>query len=384
MEHVVNGISATANGRRSIFAASMISAVGAAIFMILPLVIGAAAESQELTSDKAGLVASSYFFAYLLICLSAVFWINRIPWRVVSLCGFILLTCGLLVTVLFPYYGALLAGMFVSGCGAGILFGLALCVISETDDPDRYFGVKIVAEQLLGAALLFALPLIMRGNDDFETLIWVTALVLASLTVVTFWLPERGTKCTAPEEVTGRTGLSWPLWLGLAALLVYFGGLAGVWSFVERIADSNGIDMVTIGRGLSFGVIGGGVGAFVAAVTGDRFGRIKPLVAAGLVIAMVLWAYSREFSGLTFAVLTFLFSGMWNYALAYQLGIVASADFSGRYVVLMSAALGSGAMLGPALAGFLIQGTNFAGVFIMALAAVVLATTAFVVLVRQR
>lgn len=368
--------------RRTIFAASMISAAGAAIFLILPLLIGAAAESLGLPNDKAGLIASSYFFGYLLICVTAVFWINRVNWRFVSAMGFVLLSGGLIASALVPFYSGILASMFISGSGAGILFGLALCIISETDDPDRYFGVKIVAEQLLGAALLFCLPLLMAGNDDFSTLAVITAVVLAVTGLVTFWLPEHGTKGES-SAASEHAGSSLPVWIGLLALLVYFGGLSGVWSFIERIADSNEIDAVTIGRGLSFGVIGGGVGAFIAATAGDRFGRILPLITAALIITGVLWVYSGEFSGLVFGAVTFVFSGAWNYSLAYQLGIVASVDYSGRYAVLMSAALATGAMLGPAAAGFLITGAEFGQVYLMALVAVVIASIAFGIISRK-
>jgi MFS family permease len=170
----------------------------------------------------------------------------------------------------------------------------------------------------------------------------------------------------------------------MASLLIYFGGLSAVWAFVERIADGNGIDAITIGQALSFGVIGGGVGAFIAAISGDRFGRVRPLFFSALIIAAALWIYNGSFSGITFAIVTFLFSGAWNYSLAYQLGIVASVDASGRYVVLMSAALASGAVLGPAVAGFLINDGGFEKVHVMAIIAVAIATTAYIYLVRVK
>jgi hypothetical protein len=84
----------------------------------------------------------------------------------------------------------------------------------------------------------------------------------------------------------------------------------------------------------------------------------------------------------SFAIVTFAFSGAWNYSLAYQLGIAASVDFSGRYVVLMSSALASGAVLGPAVAGFVITGSDFGMVYLMAITAVTIATLAYVHLAR--
>lgn len=370
------------DNRFTVFAASMISAAGAAIFLILPLLIGTATDTLNLSSDQAGLIASSYFLGYMLICLSAVFWIHRANWQLVSIGGFFLLFAGLVISATMPDYTVILVGMFASGCGGGILFGLALCVIAETEDPDRYFGVKIVAEQILGAALLFSLPLLITNGGGFRTLTLVTAAVVAGIGLVTWWIPARGRMKTATEATTPQGYSTIPIWVGMLSLLFYFGGLSAVWAFVERIADGNGIDAITIGRGLSFGVIGGGVGALIAAISGDRFGRVRPLIFSVLIIASVLWIYNGTFSGLTFAILTFLFSGAWNYSLAYQLGIVASVDASGRYVVLMSAALASGAVLGPAAAGFLINGNDFSQVHVMAVIAVTIATAAFIHLTR--
>lgn len=365
----------------TVFAASMISAAGAAIFLILPLLIGTATEALNLASDQAGLIASSYFLGYMLICLSAVFWIHLVNWQLVSVSGFILLCAGLAISATVPVYTVILGGMFASGCGGGILFGLALCVIAETEDPDRYFGVKIVAEQVLGAALLFSLPLLITEGGGFRTLTLVTAVVLGGIGLVTFWIPAKGGRKTTTEAATLRAYSAIPIWIGMVSLLIYFGGLSAVWAFVERNADGNGIDAITIGQALSFGVIGGGVGAFIAAISGDRFGRVRPLLFSALIIAAALWIYNGSFSGVTFAIVTFLFSGAWNYSLAYQLGIVASVDTSGRYVVLMSAALASGAVLGPAAAGFLINDDGFGKVHAMAIIAVAIATTAYIYLV---
>ena len=185
---------ATLGNRKVIFAASTISAVGAAVFLILPLLIGAATESLHLSTERAGLVASSYFLGYMLICLTGVLWIHRVNWRVTSTSGFVLLVVGLVISALTSDYQVVLCGMFVAGCGGGVLFGLALCVISELQDPDRSFGVKLVAEQFLGAALLFSLPFFIENGGGFRALTLTTALVLGGFCVVSFWIPAKSKK----------------------------------------------------------------------------------------------------------------------------------------------------------------------------------------------
>ena len=56
-----------------------------------------------------------------------------------------------------------------------------------------------------------------------------------------------------------------------------------------------------------------------------------------------------------------------NFWLAYMLGSVTRVDISGRYAVLTTAALGGGAMVGPAISGFVLQQSNMLQVLLVSL-----------------
>lgn len=374
------------NTRSSIAATSIISAAGAAIFLILPILLGGAAEHLQLDEEQAGLIASSYFVGFLLVCLSAVFWIRRFDWQYVSGIGFLLLSGGLAAAAFVDQYNMLLALMALSGIGAGILFGLAVCVLSDTDDPDRYFGIKLLAEQVVGAALLFLLPMFVTVQWGFPGLMRTVAIVLGVLGLATFWLPKRGTRGVASVSSSDRSATKatvWPVWAALIALMIYFAGLSGLWAFVERIATQQGIDAVTIGKALSFGLVGGGLGAFAAALLGDRFGRLFPLVLSTGLLATVIFVYSSAFDALLFAVATFVFSGVWNYGLAYQMGIVVSLDKRGNLSVLISSFLSLGAIVGPALAGMLIGEQGYVGLYLFTAIAILFGLAVFAVLLAR-
>ena len=140
---------------------------------------------------------------------------------------------------------------------------------------------------------------------------------------------------------------------------------------MERIGVDGGLDGLAIGTVLSLTVITGISGALSAAIIADRFGKVRPhlLGAAGTVLAMYLLS-GRP--GLTeYAVAISLFTLSWNFWLAYLLGTVATADFTGRYVVLTTAALGLGATLGPGIAGSLVQGAAFNRLFVFSFAAII-------------
>lgn len=368
----------------SIAAASMISAAGSAVFLLLPLLLGGAAEALALDDERTGLIASSYFLGFLLVCLSAPLWIRRLNWRRVGWAGFGLLSGGLVAGAYSDNYNLLLTAMALSGIGAGTVFGLAICVISDTREPDRNFGFKLVAEQVIGAALLFMLPVFVTPIWGFKGLMLCLALVLGLLALAIPWLPERGA-----QRDSNRTGVSvgaassFPVWVALTALMVYFAGLSGLWAFVERLAADHSISAEAIGQALSIGVIGGGFGALAAGLLADRFGRVWPLLGSTLALGGVLAIYAGPLTALSFTLGTVLFSGVWNFGLAYQMGIVVSLDRKGNLSVLISSFLSLGAIIGPALAGMLISGADYGNVFIFTGVAMVVGLVAFLVLLTR-
>ena len=79
-------------------------------------------------------------------------------------------------------------------------------------------------------------------------------------------------------------------------------------------------------------------GALMAAVIGNRFGRVLPFALAmlGQVIAITLLRDLQSPPLLIFAIC--LYNGSWNFALPYLFATAAMSDSSGKRVVLMSTA----------------------------------------------
>ena len=166
------------NSRSCIGATSVLSASGATIFMLLPILLGSASEHLSLNEEQAGLLASSYFSGFLLVCLSAVFWMQRVNWRYVGVIGSLILAAGLIASAMVESYQALLGLMAVSGVGAGILYGLAIGILSDTQNPDRNFGIKLLTEVVLAAALLFILPVYVSDAWGFKGIMLCVAAVV--------------------------------------------------------------------------------------------------------------------------------------------------------------------------------------------------------------
>ena len=329
-------------------------------FLLFPMLIGGAMDVLALSGEQSGYLFSIYMIGFTAINITAVFWIRRVNWKLVSLSGYLLLSGGLALVGISGRYPLMLIGYFVSGCGAGILYGLALCIVGDTEDPDRYYGVKMIGEQWVGAVLLWLLPITAMVLWGYAGLCLGTSGAALVLCLSTLWVPTKGTKAeeigksrNAEPRASSKNQL--PIWLGLFALMLCFGGQTAVWGFVERIADDQGIGAADIGKALSLSVIGGGLGGITTAVVGDRFGRKLPLIAMVLVLGAVFTFYNTAFGVFLFIVSTFSFSFIFNLGLCYQFGIVASADTGGQYTVLMSSSLSIGAAWGAALGGRLID-----------------------------
>jgi len=266
----------------------------------------------------------------------------------------------------------------VSGVGAGILYGLAMCVLSETKEMDRNFGIKLLVEVALAALLLLILPVYVSERWGFQGLMLCVAGVALLVGFAAFWLPVHGREAFETDDADlNKPQRNWPIWLALVALMIYFAGLSGIWAFVERIGTSNGLQVDTIAMCLSFSLLGGALGALCAAFWGDKYGRTLPLIISTLLLMGVIVVYSLPLNVMMFALASFIFAYAWNYGLPYQMGIVVSLDKNGKLAVMMSSFISLGTIIGPAVGGMLIVSEGYAALYMTMASAIVLGLALF-------
>ena len=140
-----------------------------------------------------------------------------------------------------------------------------------------------------------------------------------------------------------------------------------MYAFVERIGVAGGLSGQQIGLILSLTIISGVMGAMGAAWVGKRWGQMTPhwLGMAGTVVTIGLLSSEPGLVRYSLAIIALTLS--LNFWLAYMLGSVTRVDISGRYAVLTTAALGGGAMVGPAISGFVLQQSNMLQVLLVSL-----------------
>jgi cytochrome P450/MFS family permease len=374
-------------------AACTVSSVGALLFNIMPALLVAAAAQFALNDSQIGLIGSSMLAGFALVAATSRQWIGRFNWRGLVGVGTALAAASLAACAFVQSYGGLLAALFATGAGMGFLYTVTIAIVSENQKPDRAFGIKLASEVLLAIATVAILSLYVTTHWGFAG----TALTLAAIAGVVSLgglagIPSRRA-IVPPEErfaMARRTvgGIvpvrNWTPWLGLGALLVSFGAFAALWAFLTQIASSFGVDDQTSAVLLTAGLAVSGVAGLAAAGLGDRFGRAKPLVISMLASIVGVAVLLLGHGVVGYVVGALLAVGLWNFPLAYQMGMIASSDPNGRVSVLMPAALAIGAAFGPSLAGALVSiGQGYVPLYALFALATTVSLGAFTVLARR-
>ena len=354
-------------------------ALGALVFLALPMLVGLMIGERGLSEQQSGLVASSYFATYFLSSSSSYLWINKIPPRKIAGIAYLCMATGLGSAALATNAWQLAFCMAVAGLGGGSLFSLATTIISRRPEADRDFGWLLATQQLVAAGFLFA-------SAD-----WSLQIALACISGIGFFmlasLPGIAAKERAVSGPGGAVTQSTPqsgVWAALAILMINFMALSALWAFVERIGATGGLDSSALGSALSLSMLAGLAGALLVTRVADRWGRQIPLWSSATAFALVCAGYELEMSWLLFLAVTSMLSFTWNFALAYQMGVVALLDGRGRYSALIPAAQSAGAMLGPVLGGALVTDGQYTELLWVVATLVTATLLGFSLLVRNR
>lgn len=344
---------------RHIFAATLMAACGAVVFLCLPLLVGLIMDNLNLSESEAGTVASAYFAAYLLASASSVIWVRRVSPKLSACLAYLCMSSGLGFAALSPNIASLIASLCLAGIGGGMLFSLGVAIVAASADTDRNYGWMLVAQQLLAAAFLFAVPSwvipIWGMSGALFSLALISLIALGSVPLI----PNNFKQVSATDKLSEKRHSPMAATsVGLLALVVHFAGLSALWAFIERLGVSNNLTATDIGTALSLSMFGGLAGAFLVTRLGDRMGRTKPLWGATAIFVAVCLGYGLPLNWLLFLVLTTALSFAWNFVLAYQMGIISDLDSTGSGAVLMPAAQGLGAVIGPSLGGWLLVTTG--------------------------
>ncbi|MFW2405687.1 MAG: hypothetical protein ACN4GT_13030 [Gammaproteobacteria bacterium] len=351
------------NAPIAIFTACVVSIVGVFGLMTQPMVVGIYSDVLGYSLEQGGLIIVSEVAGGALASVLAMFWINRINWRVALVFALICVIVGNLITTTQSDPNVVTALRFAVGfLGQGTAFAIGISIIGNTSDPDRNFGFVIAAQVAFGVVTLFTLRPIVEQYQSIGGM-YVPLAGLAAVTLLLVKFVPAGSahrEAGAGDRPAGSAAL--PL-TALAAMLIWCCGLGAMWAFVERIGVEGGLDSVLALRALGISTmvaIGGALGASALAAKG--VGRFMPVTIALLMQMAMAWLLQGEMSWVEMAMKASIFQIFWNLTGPFFMGAIAASDTGGKISVLIPAAQTSGFFIGPAVVGMFLESWGLAAV----------------------
>ena len=339
----------------SVFAYAYTSAVGVAVLMFGPVIIGAYVDIEGMTEMQAGYLFSLEMAGYALSSALVFTIITRVNWRHILLAGVTIAIFSNVTSIYLHNYAELLKFRFLAGLGAGLLMNITMVSIGLTTNYDRNYGFWAVTQLTVGAAGLYLLPWLIPGYGLAAPFLTVTVLALLILPLVTSF-PSHGRSAGDTPNKNNK------LLLGLAGLLgifIYYGGQAAVWAYFERMGMDAGIAPDTVGRILSASLVLGILGAALATWLGDRRGRRLPVVASIVCSATgisFLWGMQSVYH---YIVAACLFNAAWYFCLPYLSAIIANIDSNGRLLIGLAVVFPAALAAGPALVTYALDDAGY-------------------------
>lgn len=354
-----------------IISASLASTIGGLPFNLLPVMLGSMADWFSLGTKTVGWMGSVCFAGYLAGTLTAPLWMDRLNWRFLILLSAFGTAGSFALSANVHHLRALYVVWALIGFFASAMTCLGMRILTDLPNKVRAFGVRQGTELSVTAAVLFALPPLVIAHFEYPGAALALAGVVAVLGMSAFWVPTRPAKGNGIESAASGN-LSRTSCLTLFFFLLFLVGNIGLWTFLERIGAS--LNLTAAETGLVFAVLKllGGLAAFSMAIVGDRLGQHLPYVLVTSLIGLGLLLLAVAGSAMPFALGAWLWEYAFTCGCVFQVAAIARVDPSGRAVVLAPAMFALGSMIGPGLAGYLVNGYGFGAVLSMALASSVI------------
>lgn len=368
---------------RTILIGSLLMAVSGLVYNMLPVILGAAADSLSLTHRQTGYLASAYLAGFSGVPFTAPLWVRRTAWRRTLLAALTVIAASFAFCALVATFSAALLGMMAAGAGAGALLSVAVTGFGDATQSERAFTAGQTASLSLSAIGVWTLPVWLIPKYGFPGVLWAMAGPAIVVACLVRWFPGSSVKKNDLSS-RGHGPMSvLTVSLGMTGIGLFYLGLAALWSFLERIGKEGGIDAHSIGVAFSLEKVAVLLVCAGAYWQGKRFGLYRPLITAciGVLLATGLLAGTGGPLGYIAAVM--IFGAFWTYSYPYQMAAITSADRDGRYSGAIPAFIGAGSTLGPSIAGQAVIGSNYGTVYILVAACCLLGTGLLLLTARR-
>lgn len=357
---------------------AVFSAVLYMVLLIAPVIAGKLAAQFDLAPTELGLLFSLELGAFSLATVPAYLWLNRVNLRTVTYLCTAVVIAGNILSGFVDSFALLILARVATSLAAGSITVIILTLSGKTANPSRAFGVFVVFQLLMGAIILFAFP-VLYADSTVAAIYWtMAALALCCLPVVRMIdgevLRRPGGDAAVTRSAPGARPASKARFaVGLAAVLLFYVSLSGVWSFMAQVSGGAGIDLPTSSLILAIATLPGIAAPLIATFLGDSPKRKWFLLAGYTGLAASVALLFGAPGVIRFALAAMIFKFAWTFILPYLLSSLA--DIGGKQVMnSTNLMIGSGFAVGPVASGMLIEssGGGFTGMLAFSITGVLL------------
>ena len=287
-------------------------------------------------------------------------------------------------------FPALMAARFVTSLASGSIMVIILTLSGRAANSSRSFGIFVVAQLAMGALILAVFPALYAGVGVaamYWTLAGLAALCMFAVRGIDGEAlrsqPRRPSDQASTTMTVSKKGSVFQYIFGLAAVLLFYVALSGVWTFIAQLSAAAGIGLSASSLVLSLATVAGIASALVATILGETPRRrtflIGGYLAMGLSVALLLGA-----PGLVrFAIAAVIFKFAWTFILPYLLSTLAGLG-NAHVMSVVNLMIGTGFAIGPLLSGALIESTgDFTAMLSVALGGLLISMAAIAVIQRK-
>jgi len=329
--------------------ACLLSAIGISCWNLMPVILGAAADAHALDDQALGLLGSTLLGGWLFATVVSFYRLPVVSRHLALTVGAALAASGFALALLTNHLWGLYAAWGVAGMGAAMVYCVSIQTIAELGYVERAFGLKVSAEVISGALLLFAFPVLLIASWGFPGAMYGIAAVYLLAAVLTPWV-----RAPVQREASVQPISAIPLrpWLALLALFVFMCGITGIWAFMERIGRDIGVEAAQLGTIFALLKVVGGAAGVTAAFAGNRFGMLWPHWTAFFAVGGAVVVLHLADGSQMFAAGAWIWEFGFTLGFAYQCAALVRLDHSQRLLLLIPSCIGLSGVVGPALAGF--------------------------------
>ena len=330
-------------------------------YMLMPAIISSVIDKFDISTNQAGLTASSLLGSLAIAMFITTPFLTRVDSVKICRIGCVIVILGYLLAAIAPNLIAVIMALSLAGAGMGISIAGGDAIVSSSDNPDRLFAFIFALGQFTAFLLLIAFIPTATQIAGFTGLC-CTLAVWSLLMLISLFMSRGEVETEDNSHVHSSSPLSLFVIPIVIALFAIGFSDASVWPFTGEVGMAVGLNETDAQAIQGLALLAGIVGATLAGVLSDRFGRKTPLAVGLIVLAAMYFFVLTAGTVFVYAAAQIIALFFYGFSIPYLFGISSELDSSGQIMATASGMQMLGVALAPWIAGILISGPGLSAV----------------------